>query len=291
MSSGDVTASLNYLQKLDIYQHEKPFEIMMDIPSDAKNQRQHNTKFEAREQTIRDIRELKYQFTLDKHGFMVREFRSTLDRLGRIDGTMVEGVYKPEVESLIREQVSDVDQVFFFEWRLRSGDIHIKEGDRIDLNDLSNWVEPAGVVHVDQSPAAVLNRVQLHMQEKAEYLLQGRVRIINVWKPLENPVEDFPLAVCDSSSMEPGDLTECDIVRKQFTGASLYAHFNPQQKWYYLSQQTPNEVLMLKIFDSQEDIEGKRCAHSAFKHPKYQAGLPPRKSIEIRALVFTHPRN
>lgn len=118
MSSGDVTASLNYLQKLDIYQHEKPFEIMMDIPSDAKNQRQHNTKFEAREQTIRDIRELKYQFTLDKHGFMVREFRSTLDRLGRIDGTMVEGVYKPEVESLIREQVSDVDQVFFFEWRV-----------------------------------------------------------------------------------------------------------------------------------------------------------------------------
>ncbi|KAH7333288.1 methyltransferase CmcJ [Rhexocercosporidium sp. MPI-PUGE-AT-0058] len=267
MCSGDVTASLNYLQKLDIYKHEKPFEIIMDIPSNAKDQRQHNTKFEAREQIIRDIRELKYQFTLDKHGFMVREFRSTLD-------------------SLIREQVSDVDQVFFFEWRLRSGDIHIKEGDLTDLNDLSNWIEPVRVVHVDQSPAAVLNRVQLHMKEKAEYLLQGRVRIIKY-----NPVEDCPLAVCDNSSMEPGDLVECDFVRKRFTGATLYAHFNPQQKWYYLSQQTPNEVLILKIFDSQGDIESKCCAHSAFKHPKYQAGLPLRKSIEIRALVFTHPRN
>lgn len=56
MSSGDVIATLNYLQKLDIYQHEKPFEILMEIPADAKDQRQNNTKFEARYQTIHDIR-------------------------------------------------------------------------------------------------------------------------------------------------------------------------------------------------------------------------------------------
>ncbi|PVH88887.1 methyltransferase CmcJ [Cadophora sp. DSE1049] len=289
MSSGDVTALLNYLQKLELYKHEKPFEILMDIPEDAKDQRHFNTKFEAREHIVRDMRISSEDFNLDKNGFTVHKFPSCLDTQGTVDRKRVEEQYLPEVEKLIRDNVIGVDQVFFFEWRLRGGDIQINVGDRVDMNDFAQWISPAQVAHVDQSPSAVLNRVQLHMKEQAEYLLQGRVRIINVWKPLENPVEDFPLAVCDSRTMDLDDLVECDHIRKKFTGATLYIHFNPGQKWYYLSQQKPNEALMLKIFDSQEGIEGKRCPHSAFKHPKYQEGLPKRKSIEVRALVFTHP--
>ncbi|KAH7409369.1 methyltransferase CmcJ [Cadophora sp. MPI-SDFR-AT-0126] len=277
MSSGDVTTSLNFLQRLDLYKHEKPFEILMDIPKDAPDQRHFNTKFEAREHIIRDMRICHEAFTLDKNGFTVRKFHSSFDTEGTIDRKRVEEFYLPEVEKLIRENVAGVDQLFFFEWRLRGGDVQINEGDRLDINDFAQWITPAQVVHVDQSPSAVLNRVQLHMKEEAEYLLQGRVRIINVWKPIESPVEDFPLAVCDSSSMELDDLVECDYIRKKVTGATLYAHFNPNQKWCSRS-----------IGDSIADwILG--CPHSAFKHPQYQEGLPKRKSIEVRALVFTHP--
>lgn len=114
------------------------------------------------------------------------------------------------------------------------------------------------------------------MRDKADYLLQGRVRIIkyssylfsqcilimlmflSVWKPLKHVVEDYPLAVCDSSSMFEDDLIECDHIRKRFTGATFYAHFNPEQKWYYLSQQRPDEALLLKIFDSEDSVKGKR---------------------------------
>ena len=71
-------------------------------------------------------------------------------------------------------------------------------------------------------------------------------------------MEDFPLAVCDSRTMELDDLVECDHIRKKFTGATFYVHYNPNQMWYYLSQQRPEEALMLKIFDSEEGIEGKR---------------------------------
>ncbi|KAH9224645.1 hypothetical protein DL95DRAFT_452396 [Leptodontidium sp. 2 PMI_412] len=88
------------------------------------------------------------------------------------------------------------------------------------------------------------------MKDEAESLLQGRVRVINVWKPLKNPVEDYPLAVCDSSSMALDDLIESDLIRKRFTGATLYAHYNSNQKWYYLSRQRPDEALIMKVFDS-----------------------------------------
>ena len=65
------------------------------------------------------------------------------------------------------------------------------------MNDLVTWLRPATHVHVgmmlnlhllppwitlsvleDQSPAAVLKRIQLQLPEEAEQLLQGRVRII-----------------------------------------------------------------------------------------------------------------
>jgi hypothetical protein len=37
----------------------------------------------------------------------------------------------------------------------------------------------------------------------------------------------------------------------------MYAHFSPEHKWYYLSQQRPHEVLLLKMFDSDPDVKAK----------------------------------
>ena len=38
-------------------------------------------------------------------------------------------------------------------------------------------------------------RVYHHLGDDAERLLKGRVRIINVWRPIRNPVAHKPLAV------------------------------------------------------------------------------------------------
>jgi hypothetical protein len=77
----------------------------------------------------------------------------------------------------------------------------------------------------------------------------------SVWRPIENIVEDYPLAFCDANSVSDEDLVECDHVRRKFKGANFYAHFNPGHKWYYLGEQRPEEVLLLKMFDS--DSSGK----------------------------------
>lgn len=37
---------------------------------------------------------------------------------------------------------------------------------------------PINTFILDQSPAAVLHRIQLHLSDDADFLLQGRVRII-----------------------------------------------------------------------------------------------------------------
>jgi len=85
------------------------------------------------------------------------------------------------------------------------------------------------------------------------------------------------------------DLVECDHVRRKFKGANMYMHHSPGQKWYYFGQQQPEEVLLLKMFDSDPTVEAKACPHASFRHPLSNPLSKPRKSIEVRALVFNYP--
>jgi hypothetical protein len=58
-------------------------------------------------------------------------------------------------------------------------------------------------------------------------------------------------------------------------------------QWYYLFEQTPAEVMLIKCFDSKTDGRARRVPHSAFVDEEFE-GERARESIEVRALVF-HP--
>ena len=61
--------------------------------------------------------------------------------------------------------------------------------------------------------------------------------------------------------------------------------YNPAHKWYYLSNQTPEEVTLIKCYDSEED-RARLTPHSAFLDSSSPKDAPHRESIEVRALVF-----
>lgn len=48
-----------------------------------------------------------------------------------------------------------------------------------------------------------------------------------------------------------------DLVRRNYIGESYFVRQNPEHKWYYLSDQTRDEVAVLKIFDSDEKVDAK----------------------------------
>jgi hypothetical protein len=53
------------------------------------------------------------------------------------------------------------------------------------------------------------------------------------------------------------------------------ARFNPDHKWYYMSNQEPEEVTLLNIFDSDESV-AVRCRNhpSDFQLPPFPFGCP-----------------
>jgi hypothetical protein len=75
-----------------------------------------------------------------------------------------------------------------------------------------------------------------------------------VWKPLDHPVEDAPLALCDGSSFDTADLVLCDHVTGQEHRETTYMRRRSQHRWYYLSNQRPEEVVLFKNFDSATNV-------------------------------------
>lgn len=61
--------------------------------------------------------------------------------------------------------------------------------------------------------------------------------------------------------MDGSDLVETDHVRRHYSGSTLYLMRNPAQRFYYMSKQSKNEVLIFKNFDSKPDV-GAKCKQS-----------------------------
>ena len=145
---------------------------------------------------------------------------------------------------------------------------------------------PVRRVHIDQSYSASLNRVAHHLPAEAEHLLQGRVQIINVWRPIHTIFKD-PLTVAEAQSVSEEDLVPVGLIYPDRKGETYTVKPNPGHRWFYLHAQTPEEVLLIKCFDTKQDGRARRVPHTAFVNEEYDNEKErERESIEVRALVF-----
>ena len=119
MAAGHVQASLGFLQWQDLYEWEKPFQIFIDIPKNAEDQRDTNLVFKQERLTIQDVRELSSKPSLDDIGFIYR--RHTTRHVDFSSRKAVDQSYLPEVEQLLRKELEGVDRVFIFDWRVCIG--------------------------------------------------------------------------------------------------------------------------------------------------------------------------
>ena len=110
----------------------------------------------------------------------------------------------------------------------------------------------------------------------------------SVWRPLEHVVQDSPLAFCDPTSVSDQDLVECDHVRRKFKGATLYSHFNDAHKWCYVGNHRPDEVLLLKMFDSDSSVAARSESHPASCIGEDQIQLL-NSDFRIASCVFPSP--
>ena len=150
-----------------------------------------------------------------------------------------------------------------------------------------NAREYGKAVHNDYTGKSGPRRVRDHLPPaEAVERLQHRFAEINVWRPIRGPIESTPLAVCDSSLMDPKDFVPSDLIYRDKVGENYRFTYNPNHRWFYFPRLERNEVILLKCYDSKEDGRARFTAHSAFEDPTSAPDVAPRESIEVRALVF-----
>jgi hypothetical protein len=229
---------------------------------------QRNWGDDWKEVRLQDLRDSEHWFTLDRNAFETYQNIPSNEH-EFTDDARIKEVYYPEVEQLLLNNVEGAKRVLLFDHTIRR-----PTGNR----------NPVTRVHIDQTPMSAAERVKLHVPDEADTLLQGRYRIINVWRPLNGPVMGFPLAVADSQTTEDEDLIPIEHRYPDRNGQTAAVRYNSSQNWYYVSGMKNDERLLLKCFDSDETKS--RVPHTAFSDPRTPEGAVGRESIEVRALVF-----
>jgi hypothetical protein len=264
-----IEGSLNYIEESS----EKPVYYAYDPPEGTPRS---TGKFVAHTVPIRNAREVVRDLSLDRQGFQLTNQETAVRDF--YDQDEVKATYYPEVERLLKE-ATGAEKVVVFDHQVRNLEL-AKRGEK-------NAREYGKAVHNDYTAKSGPRRVRDHLPPaEAAERLQHRFAEINVWRPIRGPIESTPLAVCDSSSIDPKDFVPSDLVYRDKVGETYRFTYNPNHRWFYFPRLERNEVILLKCYDSKEDGRARFTAHSAFEDPTSAPDAAPRESIEVRALVF-----
>lgn len=250
--------------------------------------------------SVENLRGQEAKFSTDNSGFAVH--KSPTKEKQFTDMSRVTTDYYAEVEELLREKLPGIKKVVIFDHTIRR-------------REKTSPRAPVQLVHVDQTPYAAELRVRRHLPpNEVDDLLKGRYQIINVWRPIQNPASDFPLAVIDWRTTAPSDFVKVDLLYPkdakageeraqapdsgqltdgyEVRGETYAIAPNEKHRLYYQKDMTPDEVMFIKCFDSRSEFMtgttgiAHGAGHTAFCDPQTPEDAPARQSIEVRCLVF-----
>lgn len=247
--------------------------------------------FVGHDVTIRDARPIVDELSLDREGFSLIPHKMSCDER---DPETFKKKYLEEMVPFIKDyfNASWVATVDLGGVTLRSigGNSFFRGGSVTDGADeagkraVRNF--GAGYAHCDYAPVAgpqiAARDNQLQGNEIRSY---SRLMIIQTWRALSPPPQDFPLAFCDSSSILDDDLVEVPQTKYGATIRIWLPYYNSAHRWYYFPDMTRDELILFKGYDSKVHYKS-RSAHSAFDNRHTTPNAKPRESVETRFYVY-----
>lgn len=213
--------------------------------------------------------------SLDREGFMLMPHSSAVTDF-RDDAALVV-IYEPEIDRLLRA-VTGARRVHVFDHTRRAADDSLRRNQTMR--------EPSSVIHNDYTSWSAEKRLAEILPDEAASLSAQRFAIVNVWRSIAGRVETMPLAFCDSTTVAGSDIVEVTRQARDRTGQIQMAYYNPAHRWGYFPHMAPDEVALIKTYDSARDGRNRYTIHTAFADPASAPDTAPRQSIESRAFLF-----
>ncbi len=216
------------------------------------------------------------------------------------DSAEVERVFYPEIEKLLLEFFPGASDALVY-----NHDVFDKDytGDRTENQDAKNPgvnAHYANIVHNDLNDNSGrvrcrelltrnlrnFGRTQNYSEAEADAKMSRRFMSINLAKPMET-VEQFPFVLCAWPSFADQTYITNYRIYDDRVGETTRFTYSPNHEWYWFPHQKPNEVSMLKCYDSVTDGSVSRWSfHSACIDPTAPANARCRKNVVVRSFVF-----
>lgn len=197
----------------------------------------------------------------------------------------------------------------FHSFIIASTQSHCSHSLQVMPSEPSKTIEPARGMHIDYTLRGLRSTIRhcradfasagaahLAALDTPDSSTRGpRVAAYSVWRPLK-PVTRDPIAVLDFKTASPAHWTPFDYRSPGYQGDYLLeacAINAPEegdervQKWYYVSEQQPDEVMLIKFADSESEVDPKVAVGCGHGSPEVvgQYG-DTRESVEARVLAF-----
>ena len=233
--------------------------------------------FAAHRVVIRNSRTQPAPLSLDEHGATLIEHRSSVQDF--YDDEELIAVYYLEAAAAIKE-TTGADRVVVFDHNIRRGLSLALHTGRYRQG------RPALHAHTDFTETSAVRRLRDHLGPEAADLQRHRVLQVNLWRPIRGPLRDFPLAICDASSIGRDQLVPVDLIYPGRRGEIYYLAYDSTQRWYYAPDMQVHEAWLIKNYDSAATCTARFAAHSAFDEPSRGVRVDPRESVEVRAFAL-----
>ena len=258
-------------------------------------------------QVLRDARRIEEYYPglspnspqcMDKLGVSLAHCESKCENF--YDAAEVERVFYLEIEKLLLEFFPDATDALVYNHDVFDKDY---EGDRTEDQDNKNPgvnTEYANLVHNDLNDNSGrvrcrelltenlrnFGREQHYTGSQADAKMSRRFMSINLAKPMET-VHQNPFVLCAWPSFaDQPYITDYRIYDDRVGETTRFTHRSGHE-WYWLPEQTPTEVSMLKCYDSVTDGSVSRWSfHTACIDPTAPDDAPSRKNVVVRAYVF-----
>ncbi|KAM4056899.1 hypothetical protein HRG_003762 [Hirsutella rhossiliensis] len=262
--------SISYLAQDPIFDIEKPFDTHVTV-------------------TVYPVTDPD-KWDLEKHGFCFVRARTNLkaeDAFTRKREAQKDYWY--EIEAVLHERFPQYSRIECYDCTVRKRDPDFPANIRI----YTNVEQPAPRPHSDCTPrGAHLNLKRAFPNQERywegkdfdilKYALTARP-VNGVWRPLRGPNNDWPLAMCDFTTIDPSaDVRVNDAIRRDRVDENAILHFNEKHKWYIMKDQSEDDLIVFRNADSL----GKRAQgfHCSVFNP--EAGGQLRESVEVRCVAF-----
>ena len=258
-------------------------------------------------QVLRDARRIEEYYpglspysaeSMDKLGISLAHCESKCENF--YDAAEVERVFYPEMEQLLLDFFPDATDALVYNHDVFDKDYQgpVKEDQdnkdpgvnkfyanlvHNDLNDNSGRVRCRELLTKNLRN---FGREQHYTEAEADAKMSRRFMSINLAKPMET-VRQNPFVLCAWPSFAEQSYITAYRIYDDRVGETTRFTYSPDHDWYWIPQQSPTEVSMLKCYDSITDGSVSRWSfHSAAVDPTAPEDAPCRRNVVVRAFIF-----